>query len=119
MPRLESDIYEVTAAAARGELATVDIRWSSDAAVGVVMAPGGYPGKYEKGHPISGLEDVDADVMVFHAGTRAEDGQVVTSGGRTLTVVALDKTIREARERAYDNVRRIHFKDAHYRTDIA
>jgi len=119
MPRLESDIYEVTAAAARGELASVDVKWSSSAAAGVVMAPGGYPGRYETGHPISGLESVDADVMVFHAGTRLEGGRVVTSGGRTLTVVALGKTVREARERAYENVRRIHFKDAHYRTDIA
>lgn len=119
MPRLESDLYEVTTAAARGELAKVDVRWSPKAAVGVVMAPGGYPGKYETGHPISGLDAVDPAVMVFHAGTRFEDGKVVTSGGRTLTVVALGDTIREARERAYDNVRRIHFKDAHYRTDIA
>ena len=119
MPRLESDLYEVVSAAARGELATIDVRWSADAAVGVVMAPGGYPGKYETGHPVSGLESVDPEVMVFHAGTRSEGGQVVTSGGRTLTVVALGKTIREARERAYDNVRRIQFKDAHYRTDIA
>lgn len=119
MPRLESDLYEVASAAARGELASVDVRWSTDAAVGVVMAPGGYPGKYETGHPILGLDSVDPDVMVFHAGTRSEGGQVVTSGGRTLTVVAMGETIREARERAYDNVRRISFKDAHYRTDIA
>jgi phosphoribosylamine--glycine ligase len=119
MPRLESDLYVVASAAARGELAAIDVRWAPEAAVGVVMAPGGYPGKYETGHPISGLDDVDGDVMVFHAGTRAEGGKVVTSGGRTLTVVALGATIREARERAYDNVRRIRFKDAHYRTDIA
>lgn len=119
MPRLESDLYEVATAAARGELANIDARWSPKAAVGVVMAPGGYPGKYETGHPISGLETIDPGVMVFHAGTRTEGGKVVTSGGRTLTVVALGDTIREARERAYDNVRRIHFKDAHYRTDIA
>lgn len=119
MPRLESDLYEVATAAARGELANIDARWSPKAAVGVVMAPGGYPGKYETGHPISGLETIDPGVMVFHAGTRTEGGKVVTSGGRTLTVVALGDTIREARERAYDNVRRIHFKDAHYRADIA
>lgn len=119
MPRLESDLYDVASAAARGALGRTDVRWSADAAVGVVMAPGGYPGKYETGHPISGLESIDPDVRVFHAGTRSEGGQVVTSGGRTLTVVARGKTIREARERAYDNVRRIHFKDAHYRTDIA
>ncbi|HML99012.1 MAG TPA: phosphoribosylamine--glycine ligase [Tepidiformaceae bacterium] len=119
MPRLESDLYEVATAAARGQLANVGVRWSAKAAVGVVMAPGGYPGKYETGHPITGLDAIDPGVMVFHAGTRNEGGQVVTSGGRTLTVVALGDTIREARERAYDNVRRIHFKHAHYRTDIA
>lgn len=119
MPRLESDLYEVATAAARGELANIEVRWSRKAAVGVVMAPGGYPGKYETGHPISGLDAVDPGVLVFHAGTRNEGGSVVTSGGRTLTVVALGDTIREARERAYDNVRRIHFQDAHFRTDIA
>ena len=119
MPRLESDLYEVATAAARGQLANVGVRWSAKAAVGVVMAAGGYPGKYETGHPITGLDAIDPGVMVFHAGTRNEGGQVVTSGGRTLTVVALGDTIREARERAYDNVRRIHFKHAHYRTDIA
>lgn len=119
MPRLESDLYKVATAAARGELANIEVRWSPGAAVGVVMAPGGYPGKYETGHPISGLDAVDPGVLVFHAGTRNEGGSVVTSGGRTLTVVALGDTIREARERAYDNVRRIHFKDAHFRKDIA
>jgi phosphoribosylamine--glycine ligase len=119
MPRLESDLFEVVDAAARGNLASIDIRWSSQAAVGVVMTPGGYPGPYETGHCISGLDALDADVFAFHAGTRRDGGDIVTSGGRTLTITALGATIAEAREKAYDNVRRIKFKDMHYRTDIA
>ena len=83
------------------------------------MASGGYPGSYRTGLPISGLESVDADVHVFHAGTRLDGGRVVTDGGRVLTVAAMGGTVSEARERAYENVRRIHFEDAHIRTDIA
>ncbi len=119
MPRLESDLYDVTRAAALGELSSVEVRWSPRAAVGVVMAPGGYPGKYETGDEITGLDAVDSDVHVFQAGTREEGGRLFTSGGRTLTVAALGDTVAEARERAYENVKRIHFKNAHYRTDIA
>ncbi len=119
MLRLESDLFEVTSAAARGELAGTEIRWTSEPAVCVVLTPGGYPGPYETGHEITGLDAIDPDVHVFHAGTRREGNRVVTSGGRSLVVSARGATIREARERAYDNVRRIHFKDAHFRTDIA
>lgn len=119
MLRLESDLFEVVEAAAEGRLATVDIRWSPEPAVCVVLTPGGYPGAYETGLSITGLDAVDKDVMVFHAGTRSEDGTIVTSGGRALTVAASAPTIAEARARVYDNIRRITFKDAHYRTDIA
>jgi phosphoribosylamine--glycine ligase len=119
MLRLESDLFEVVEAAAQGRLGTVDVRWSSEPAVCVVLTPGGYPGPYKTGLPIAGLDAVDNDVMVFHAGTRSEDGAVVTSGGRTLTVAARASTIAEARARVYDNIQRITFKDAHYRTDIA
>ena len=119
MLRLESDLFEVVEAAARGKLPEIDIRWSPDPAVCVVMTPGGYPGKYETGQVISGLQSVDPDVLVFHAGTHNEDGKVVTSGGRALSVTARGKTIAEARARAYENIKRITFKDAHYRTDIA
>ncbi len=119
MLRLESDLYEVTRAAAEGRLAEVDVRWSAEPAVCVVLVPGGYPGKYETGKVIEGLDHVDPDVFVFHGGTRVVDGRVVTSGGRALTVAARGRSIREARERVYDNVRRIHFEGMHYRTDIA
>ncbi|GIW17726.1 MAG: phosphoribosylamine--glycine ligase [Tepidiforma sp.] len=119
MLRLESDLYAVARAAAEGRLAEVEVRWAAEPAVCVVLVPGGYPGKYETGHPIEGLDRVDPDVFVFHGGTKLVDGQVVTSGGRALTVAARAATVREAREKVYENVRRIHFKDMHYRTDIA
>jgi len=119
MLRLKSDLFAVTTAAAEGRLHEVAVEWADEPAVCVVLVPGGYPGRYETGHPIEGLDRVDPDVFVFHGGTKLVDGNVVTSGGRALTVAARGRTIREARERVYDNVRRIHFKDMHYRTDIA
>lgn len=119
MPRLETDLFAIVSAAAHGRLAEVEVRWAAAPVVGVVMASGGYPGSYRTGLPISGLESVDADVHVFHAGTRLDGGRVVTDGGRVLTVAAMGGTVAEARERAYENVSRIHFEDAHIRTDIA
>jgi phosphoribosylamine--glycine ligase len=119
MLRLESDLFAVADAAARGRLDTVDVRWSPEPAVCVVMTPGGYPGEYETGNVITGIESVDSDVQVFQAGTKLAGGRLVTSGGRTLVISARAPTIREARARVYDNIRRISFKDAHYRTDIA
>jgi phosphoribosylamine--glycine ligase len=119
MPRLESDLFAIVRAAADGRLEEVDIRWSGRAAVGVVMASGGYPERYTTGHVIEGLDRVDEDVLVFHAGTKLDGGRVLTNGGRVLTVVAMGATLGEARARAYENVRRISFEGAHYRTDIA
>ncbi len=87
--------------------------------VAVVLASGGYPGSYETGVAIQGIADLDDDVLLFHAGTRrAEDGRLVTAGGRVLTVTALGTTIEDAREKAYRNVARIRFGGAHYRRDI-
>jgi phosphoribosylamine--glycine ligase len=84
------------------------------------MASGGYPDKYETGKPISGLTPAASeDVQIFHAGTRRENGQIVTSGGRVLAVTALGETVGAARARAYDAVSRIHFEGCHYRRDIA
>ncbi len=120
LPRLKSDLLEICLAVAGGTLADTAVDWSTDACVGVVVASGGYPEEYETGLPIAGLSSVEPDVMVFHAGTAlADDGQVVTSGGRVLTVVATAPTLAEARARAYHNVQRIHFTRAHYRRDIA
>ena len=120
LPRLRGDLLEICHAAATGRLHEVAVGWDSAATVGVVMASAGYPGPYESGLPISGVEDVDADVHVFMAGAQRDAaGTLVTAGGRVLCVVASGTTIAEARERAYANVRRISFEGAHYRTDIA
>jgi len=106
---------------ATGTLAQADIGWYDKAAVCVVMASGGYPGSYKQGLPISGLEETAAreDVVVFHAGTKCADGQIVTAGGRVLGVTAVGKNIREAKDKAYEAAGKISFADAHYRKDIA
>ena len=120
LPRLKSDLLEICLAAANGTLADTSVNWSTDACVGVVVASGGYPEEYETGFPIAGLNSVEPDVMVFHAGTAlADDGQVLTAGGRVLTVVATAPTLFDARAKAYHNVQRIHFTRAYYRRDIA
>lgn len=119
IPRLESDLFAICRLAAERRLHEAEIRWSSKAAVGVVIASGGYPATYKIGYIVQGLDRVDPDVLVFHAGTALDRRGVVTNGGRVLTVVALADTISEARRRAYENVARISFSDAYYRKDIA
>ena len=119
MARLDSDLFAVCRAAAEGRLDDADVEWSDEHAVGVVVASGGYPGAYAASHRIEGLDDVDADALVFHAGTKQADGGVVTNGGRVLTIVARAPTLIQARERAYANARRIRFEGAFMRTDIA
>lgn len=120
LPRLKTDLLEVILTVLDNKLDTINLEWIEQACVGVVMASGGYPGKYETGLPISGLDAVDKDIMVFHAGTRAgKNGQILTSGGRVLTVTALGKDLAEAREKVYKNIGRIKFEGCYYRKDIA
>ena len=120
LPRLRSDLLAICEAVAHGRLADAEVAWDGDATVGVVMASGGYPGDYAAGARIEGVGDVDEDVEVFLAGARRDaDGALRTAGGRVLCVVAKAPTLAEARARAYDNVARIAFEGAHYRTDIA
>ena len=119
LPRLESDLLEIVLAVVAGELDSAKIEWSEKACVGVVMASGGYPGEYRTGYPITGLDRLPPDVLAFHAGTKAKDGQVVTNGGRVLAVVGLADTIPLARKRAYEGAGLIHFEGCHYRRDIA
>jgi len=118
--RLRSDLVPALLATVEGRLEDVDLEWADGAALCVVMASGGYPGRYEKGQPISGLDAVrDMEgVMVFHAGTKRAGGAVVTAGGRVLGVTARGATILEAQSRAYEAVERIHFEGGHFRTDI-
>ena len=119
--RLESDLAGALKATAEGRLDEVTLPWSTDPAVCIVMASGGYPGPYEKGHVIKGLDDAEATgAVVFHAGTAAnDDGALVNSGGRVLGVTARGETIDDAVTNAYRAVRCISWKDTYYRRDIA
>ena len=120
LPRLKTDLVDIMLAVINGNLNRVNVEWSEDACVGVVMASAGYPGSYKTGFSITGLDNLDKDILVFHAGTKVgSEGQVLTGGGRVLTVVAMGKTIAEAREKVYANIPRIHFEGCHYRKDIA
>jgi phosphoribosylamine--glycine ligase len=119
LPRLQSDLLDVMWAVANNRLHEIDLSWSSEACVGVVLASAGYPGPYKTGLRIEGLEDLDSDALVFHAGTRrGEDGTLLTAGGRVLTVAALGPTLEAAREKAYRNVERVQFDGVYYRRDI-
>lgn len=121
LPLLQSDLAEIMAACAKGTLQPEMVEWSDKAAVCVVMASGGYPGSYKKGLPITGLKAAGAmeDVVVFHAGTREEDGKILTNGGRVLGVTTVADDIPSAQQKAYDAVDKIHFEGAHFRQDIA
>lgn len=120
LPLLKTDLVDVIMAVVEGSLDRVRIEWSSEACVGVVMASDGYPGSYKTGFPIQGIGSVDKDVLVFHAGTKmGNDGDICTDGGRVLTVAGAGKDIAEAREKVYDNIRRISFDGCYYRKDIA
>jgi phosphoribosylamine--glycine ligase len=119
LPKLKTDLVDIMLAVVNKKLDQVKVEWNDYACVGVVMASGGYPGSYQTGFPITGLDSLDTDVDVFHAGTRLESGKVVTDGGRVLTVVALGKTMARAREKVYANIARINFEGCHYRKDIA
>lgn len=115
---LETDLVEIIEAILDRRLDQIDIKWKNGAAVCVVLASGGYPGSYEKGKAIQGLASPGAEVVVFHAGTAAKDGETVTAGGRVLGVTASGPDIPAAIERAYTAVEKIHFDGMHYRHDV-
>ena len=121
MMRMESDLLEAMEASIAGRVSDGDFRWSSEPAVCVVMASGGYPGAFEAGKPITGIEEADRmyGVKLFHAGTSRRDGNYYTSGGRVLGVTARGKDLPDAVERAYDAVMKVRFDGMHYRKDIA
>ncbi|MBA3882593.1 MAG: phosphoribosylamine--glycine ligase [Chthoniobacterales bacterium] len=121
LPRLRSDLLELLFATLEGRLDMIPIEWDRRPAVTVVMTSAGYPGTYERGKIITGLDACASllDVQVFHAGTKRENGGVVTAGGRVLAITALGETVAQAREGAYEVVSRIHFEGCHYRRDIA
>jgi phosphoribosylamine--glycine ligase len=118
--RMKGDIVPILEACMKGNLSQYRIEWSPQAAVCVVMASKGYPGDYEKGRPIKGLEEVKEikDVFVFHAGTASKDGRTVTNGGRVLGVTGLGEDIPRAIEKTYQAVKKISWEGVHYRKDI-
>ena len=120
LPLLETDLVQIFQASLAGSLDSLEVKCYNGCAVCVVVASGGYPGSYETGKPISGLDEAGAmeGVTVFHAGTKVRDGRIVTSGGRVLGVTAVGDSFRTARDRAYSAVEQIHFDGMQYRRDI-
>lgn len=121
LPRLESDLVDIMLAVAEGRPEDIDLKWSDSWVVSVVLASEGYPGSYEKGKVILGVEDANdmKNAMVFHAGTAVnQDGELVTNGGRVLNMVALGDTFEEARNRAYEACDAINFEGKQFRSDI-
>jgi phosphoribosylamine--glycine ligase len=119
--RMDADLADVAFAVSDGKLSETEIRWLPGSSVCVVLASKGYPGEYEKGRIIKGLDDLKErkDICVFHAGTSFNDGDIVTSGGRVLGVTAAGTDIRNARDKAYGAIEKIHFEGMQYRKDIA
>ncbi len=116
---LDADLLDIFLACREGTLDQVDFRWKDQAACCLVLASGGYPLDYQKGYPISGLEDAGRSAMVFHAGTKSgEDGELLTNGGRVLGVTALGDTLEQAIDNAYAAASLISFTGMHFRTDI-
>ena len=119
MMRLKSDLAALCEAALDGRLDSATAEWDDRAALGVVLAAGGYPDHYRKGDVIEGLPEQDSeDRKVFHAGTAEKDGRIVTAGGRVLCAVALGDSVAEAQKAAYELAGQIHWPDVYYRTDI-
>ena len=119
LPRLESDLYDIFDAVIDERLSDIEIKWNNGAAVCVVLASGGYPQKYKTGYEIDGICKAESmGALVFHAGTKYENGKILTAGGRGLGVTALGTDLDTAIKNAYDYVKLINFTDMHYRKDI-
>jgi phosphoribosylamine--glycine ligase len=120
LPLLETDLADISNAIAEKRLSDINICWKKDYAVCVVLASGGYPEKFEKGFEIKGFENIkEPGVCVYHAGTKNENGRILTSGGRVLGITAIAQDIKTAVNKAYENVKLISFENMYYRKDIA
>lgn len=119
LPLLKTDILKIMLACINGDLHNINIEWEEGYAVCVVLASSGYPDKYETGFKISGLDNFhNEDIMIFHAGTKEANGEILTNGGRVLNVVAKDKTLDNAIKKVYNHIEKIHFHNMYYRKDI-
>ena len=117
LPRIGNDLLEMFEAVADGKLADVELETDSRTAVTVMTVSGGYPGSYEKGKPISGLDEV-RDSVVFHAGTRSGNGKVLTNGGRVIAITSYGENMKDALKKSYSSIEKIHFEDMYFRKDI-
>ena len=118
LPLLATDLMDIIDAVLEERLDKLEIRWHPGFSCCVVLASGGYPGAYKTGYPIEGLEQVDPDCLVFHAGTRLENGRIVTAGGRVLGITAVAGSLGDAISKAYKEVAKVHFEAMHFRRDI-
>ena len=116
--RLDTDLNKIIIAILENNLKDIEINYSKEEAICVMLTSGGYPENYEKGKVISGLENLDSDIVVFHSGTKFDNENIVTNGGRVIGVTAKGKTVKEAGEKVYENIKKINFEGMHYRKDI-
>jgi len=119
LPRLKSDLIDIMLKCIEGNLTEDDLQWEDNKCVTVILASGGYPESYEKGKEITGINEVDDDIIIFHGGTKLSGNKTVTDGGRVLAVTAMGKSLEEARKKVYKNIHKINFEKMEYRTDIA
>jgi phosphoribosylamine--glycine ligase len=119
LPRLKSDLIDIMLKCIEGNLTEDDLQWEDNKCVTVILASGGYPESYEKGKEITGINEVDDDIIIFHGGTKLSGNKTVTDGGRVLAVTAMGKSLEEARKKVYKNIPKINFEKMEYRTDIA
>ncbi|ACM60542.1 phosphoribosylamine--glycine ligase [Caldicellulosiruptor bescii] len=118
LPLMKSELMEIMVKAREGNLRGMDVKFEQEYSLCVVLASKGYPDKYDTGFEISGFESLDEKTILFHANTKKEDGKIKTAGGRVLNVVRREKTLKEAKEKVYEEIKKIHFENMFYRTDI-
>ena len=116
--RLDTDLNKIISAILDNNLKNIEINYSKEEAICVMLTSGGYPENYEKGKVISGLENLDSDIVVFHSGTKFDNENIVTNGGRVIGITAKGKSVKEAGEKVYENIKKINFEKMHYRKDI-
>ena len=116
--RLDTDLNKIISEILNNNLKNIEINYSKEEAICVMLTSGGYPENYEKGKVISGLENLDSDIVVFHSGTKFDNENIVTNGGRVIGITAKGKTVKEAGEKVYENIKKINFEKMHYIKDI-
>lgn len=116
--RLDTDLNKIMSAILDNNLKNIDIKYSKEEAICVMLTSGGYPEAYEKGKVITGLENLDSDIVVFHSGTKFDGDNIVTNGGRVIGITSKGSSIKEASDKVYENIKKINFEGMHYRKDI-